>query len=110
MFKLILLFDLSWSFGLVTMLTHGIISKYIMKCFKCIFMQTNLFILTNHNDDPWKSINVLKELWGANVLEGTNVLKGANLPRGENFQGGANFPKGTKFSKGENPLRGKGQV
>jgi hypothetical protein len=48
------------------MLTCGIISKYFLKFFGNIIIQPKLFILIGHDDDPWQSIEALKDLWGSN--------------------------------------------
>ncbi len=48
------------------MLTCGIISMYFLKCFGHIIIQLKLFILIGHDDDPWQSIEALKDLWGSN--------------------------------------------
>jgi hypothetical protein len=72
------------------MLTHGIISKYLLKCFRCIIIHTIPFISISHDDEQWQNIDVLKDLWGT------------NFPKGTNFQGGANFLEGAKFLQGIN--------
>jgi hypothetical protein len=48
------------------MLTCGIISKYFLKCFGHIIIQPKLFISIGHDDDPWQSIEALKDLWRSN--------------------------------------------
>jgi hypothetical protein len=57
------------------MLTCGIISKYFLKCFGNIIIQPKLFILIGHDDDPWQSIETLKDLWGSNFPQRANFLQ-----------------------------------
>jgi hypothetical protein len=53
------------------MLTCGIISKYFLKCFGHIIIQPKLFISIGHDDDPWQSIEALKDLWRSNFPQRT---------------------------------------